>query len=165
MTAAARIPAPLPGTEGHGVITSTRVSEAFASELLRDVIACLGLKANTPPEAMQRRLAALTDALAAFQARSEIEAMTAAQIVALHYSGMAALKASAHPDLPHEIASRLRRDAARLFACASELTDSVERRRSGGGSHQVVRVEHVTVEAGAQAVIGAVLSRDHRGGP
>jgi hypothetical protein len=40
----------------------------------------------------------------------------------------------------------------RLFAA---LTDALNRHR-GKGSQQVVRVEHVTVQAGGQAIVGAV---------
>ena len=38
------------------------------------------------------------------------------------------------------------------------LTDALNRHR-GKGSQQVVRVEHVTVQAGGQAIVGAVPRR------
>ena len=50
--------------------------------------------------------------------------------------------------LPELLASRL----VRSFAA---LTDALNRHR-GKGSQQVVRVEHVTVQAGGQAIVGAV---------
>src|SRR5688572_4546540 len=43
----------------------------------------------------------------------------------------------------------------RLVRSFAALTDALNRHR-GKGSQQVVRVEHVTVQAGGQAIVGAV---------
>ena len=43
----------------------------------------------------------------------------------------------------------------RLVRSFAALTDALNRYR-GKGSQQVVRVEHVTVQAGGQAIVGAV---------
>jgi hypothetical protein len=44
----------------------------------------------------------------------------------------------------------------RLVRSFAALTDALNRHR-GKGSRQVVRVEHVTVQAGGQAIVGAVI--------
>ena len=152
-------PAPQSQVKERGVLTSAgRVSEAFASELLRDVLGCLGLKAKADPEVTQRRIRAASDALAAFKAKDELEAMMAAQCTALHFGGMDMLRQAARGDVPADIASRIRRDAARMFCAAAELIGAIERRRGGGTTRQHVVVERVVVHDGGQAVVGAVTS-------
>lgn len=150
----------LPATqdEGRGLAVPQPAGEAFSSETIRALYGCLALSQNAAPEVMARKMSAVNDMIAAFGARDTIEHAFAAQATALHVAGMAAIRQSTHPDMPPETASQLRRDAARLFAGVTDMAAAIERRR-GKSAHQVVRVEHVTVEAGAQAVIGAVTPR------
>jgi hypothetical protein len=63
---------------GEQNLAFSRLSETFTSELLRDVISSLGMKSATPADVLKRKVAAVTDALAAFQSRDEVEAMQAA---------------------------------------------------------------------------------------
>jgi hypothetical protein len=61
--------------------------------------------------------------------------MPAAQAVAMHLAGMAALQRLQRPDLPFEVASRLRRDGAGRCRGAAEMADAIERRcRMHGGA-------------------------------
>ena len=78
------------------------------------------------------------------------------QAVAMHLAGMAALRRSQDPGLPDEAASRLRRDGAGVCRGVAGMAEAIACRRDGGAARQVVRVERVTVEAGGQAVAGAV---------
>jgi hypothetical protein len=82
------------------------VSEVFAPKVLRDLVACLGLKTNTAPEMVQRKVAGVIDAMAAFEAQNEVEAMLASAAVASHSTGMAALRRATPPEMPSNIASR-----------------------------------------------------------
>ena len=129
--------------------------ERLNGMLLRAVLGCLPCPAAERPEDRERRIGAALDAVASFGPRDAVEGMLAAQAVAMHLAAMAALQRSQRPDLPFEAASRLRRDGAGLCRAVAEMADAIERRR-GGGARQVVRVERVTVEAGGQAVVGAV---------
>ncbi len=122
--------------------------------LLNDLAAVLG--PFEPGSAdIDARAAAAFGLMAAFQPRDGVEGMLAQQAVALNASGMAALRRAAHPGLPPETASRLRRDGAGLLKAAAEMVAAVEARR-GGGARQTVRVEHVNVAPGGQAIVGAV---------
>jgi hypothetical protein len=82
--------------------------------------------------------------------------MLAQQSIALNASGMQALaRVTNNPHLPPEISSRLRRDGAALLRAAADMTVAIGTRRSGG-ARQTVRVEHVNIAPGAQAIVGAV---------
>ena len=130
--------------------------------LVSNVIGALGLKPGT--EAYAERGAAVFGLLAAFKARDAVEAMLAGQAIALNNSGMAALRRATSPDLPPEVASRLKRDATAMFKASADLIETIEGRRGGGGHHQKIVVEHVHVAEGAQAIVGAVVAKG-RGAP
>ena len=85
--------------------------------------------------------------------RDEIEAMLAAQMAAVHMATMTFARRLAHVEnLPQQdAAERAFNKLARTFTTQME---ALKRYRSTG--QQTVRVERVTVEAGGQAVVGAV---------
>lgn len=83
-----------------------------------------------------------------------IEGMTAALLVAVQDAALVALRDSTHADrYDHRASSAGRAD--RLLSAFVKLGDFRARLR-GGGTLQRVTVEHVTVAAGGQAVIGAI---------
>jgi hypothetical protein len=59
------------------------------------------------------------------------------------------------PDQPFEAAQGLRKAAANASRTFVELLSALDRRRGKGGQ-QVVRVEHVHVHRGGQAIVGNV---------
>ena len=115
--------------------------------LLSGVIGALGLKPGT--ELHEQRSTAAFGMLTAFAPRDAVEAMLAGQAIALNDAGMVALRRSAAADLPHDVASRLRRDATSMFRASADLVGAIEARR-GGGARQRIVVEHIS-----QAIIGA----------
>ncbi len=142
-------PAPVPVEED----TRSALAVATGSDhpevqrvLLSNVIGALGGRPGT--EAYAERGAAVFGLLAAFKARDAVEAMLAGQAIALNNSGMAALRRATSPDLPPEVASRLRRDATAMFRASADLVQTIEARR-GGAAHQRIVVEHIS-----QAIIG-----------
>lgn len=158
------------GDEGDGVGAEAvpRLKEVAGSDsdrlngmLLRAVLACVPCSAAEKPGDRERRAGAALDAVGGFGPRDAVEGMLAAQAVAMHLAGMAALQRSQRPDLPAEVASRLRRDGAGLCRGVAEMAEAIERRR-GGGARQVVRVERVVVQEGGQAIVGAVAPRGGR---
>ncbi|MGD9508520.1 MAG: hypothetical protein AB7I59_07215 [Geminicoccaceae bacterium] len=87
-------------------------------------------------------------------ARDVIEAMLAAQMVATHEAVMECFRRAALSEnsfAAREMGLRHSEKLARSFVA---LTDALNRRRGKG--QQVVRVEHVTIEAGGRAIVGAV---------
>jgi hypothetical protein len=138
-------------------------SDRLNGALLRAVLGCVPCSAAEAPGDRERRAGAALDAVAGFGPRDGVEGMLAAQAVAMHLAGMAALQRSQRPDLPAEVASRLRRDGAGLCRGVAEMAEAIERRR-GGGARQVVRVERVVVQEGGQAIVGAVAPPGGGGG-
>jgi hypothetical protein len=92
------------------------------------------------------------------QPQDEIEAMLAAQMAAVHMASMTFARRLAHVEnLPQQdSAERAFNKLARTFTTQLE---ALKRYRTGG--QQKVTVEHVTVQAGGQAIVGNV---SHPGG-
>ena len=85
--------------------------------------------------------------------RDQLEAMLAAQMAAVHNATMTFARRLNHVDnIPQQdSAERAFNKLARTFA--SQL-EALKRYRSAG--NQTVRVEHVTVHEGGQAIVGNV---------
>src|ERR1700726_4531979 len=93
--------------------------------------------------------------------RDEIEAALAVQKAATHTAAMAVL---AKLDIAFATERRVAAfgsTAARLMKAYATQVEVLRRLRHGG--HQVVRVEHVHVNDGGQAVIGNVKRSDEGG--
>lgn len=93
--------------------------------------------------------------------RDEAEAMLASQMAAVHMATMTFARRLAHVEtLPQQdSAEKAFNKLARTFTAQVE---ALKRYRSDG--HQTVRVERVTVEAGGQAIVGAVTAPADRDG-
>ncbi len=74
--------------------------------------------------------------------------------VAQHAAAMECLRRAMIPDQPAEQATRLRHDAVKCTRAFAEMAEAIDRRRGKG--QQTVRVEHVTVQPGGQAFVGAI---------
>jgi hypothetical protein len=90
------------------------------------------------------------------ESKDQVEAMLAAQMAAVHNATMTFARRLAHVDnIPQQdSAERAFNKLARTFAAQVE---ALKRYRTGG--EQTVRVEHVTVNEGGQAIIGNVEGR------
>jgi hypothetical protein len=102
----------------------------------------------------QMALDAMIPALEAIAPKDGIEGMLAAQMVATHDAAMACLRLAAMEDQ-----SLLERDlhlkhAAKLLQIYTRQVEALNRHRGKG--HQHIRVEHVTVQEGGQAIVGHV---------
>ena len=87
-------------------------------------------------------------------ARDVIEAMLGAQMVATHEAAMEAFRRAALAEQTFAGRELGLKYGDRLVRSFAALTDVLNRHRGKG--QQVVRVEHVTVQAGGQAIVGAV---------
>jgi hypothetical protein len=88
--------------------------------------------------------------------RDQVEAMLAAQMAAVHNATMTFARRRNHVDnIPQQdSAERAFNKLARTFAAQVE---ALKRYRTGG--QQKVTVEHVTVNAGGQAIVGSVAAQ------
>jgi hypothetical protein len=129
---------------------------AFNEAQLRSVLACQQPHLGPAEEAScEAQALSVIAALQAFKPRDAIEGMMAAQAVAAHHTAMECLRRACQPGESSEVASRLRRDAAAMSQGFVTLVAALERRRDRT-ARQVIRVERVIVEAGGQAIVGAV---------
>jgi hypothetical protein len=131
-------------------------SPSFNEVMLSETLRCLWGAQSDEREELTLCVNAGQAALAAFEAKDEIEAMLAAQTVALHFGSLECLRRAMIPNQPPEIASRLRRDGANLARSMAEMLDALGRKRGKGP--QVVRVERVVVRDNAQAIVGPVVA-------
>jgi hypothetical protein len=94
--------------------------------------------------------------------QDEVESMLAAQMAAVHMATMAVARRLNHVDnLPQQdSASNAFNKLARTFAVQLE---ALQRYRTGG--EQRVTVQHVTVNEGGQAIVGAVWAWKSGGAP
>ena len=90
------------------------------------------------------------------QPRNEMEGMLAVQMIGCHNLAMAMLRRATKTDRVDWLAT-YGSLAAKLLRTFTMQTEALARLRGQTGQ-QTVRVEHVTVEAGAQAVVGAVTT-------
>jgi hypothetical protein len=101
------------------------------------------------------RQGAAVDALRGIAPRDPLEGMLAAQLVATHAAAMEGFRRAAIPEQSFEARQANLGQANRLCRTYAALVEALGRHR-GKGQPQVVRVERVTVEAGGQAIVGAV---------
>ena len=84
--------------------------------------------------------------------------MVAAQLVSAHHAAMDCYKrAAARGELPLEVWREALNQANKLSRTSAALIEALNRHRGKSGQ-QTVRVEHVTVNDGGQAIVGAVAT-------
>ena len=83
--------------------------------------------------------------------------MVAAQLVSAHVAAMDCYRRAAGGDLPLEVWREALNQANKLSRTSAALVEALNRHRGKSGQ-QTVRVEHVTVKDGGQAVIGPVAT-------
>jgi hypothetical protein len=116
------------------------------------------------PEEHQTMAEAAAIALAAFKPANPVEGMLAAQAVAQHFASMECARRAMIAGQPLETAQTYRKASANAARTCIELVGAIDRHR-GKHRQQTVRVERVTVEAGAQAVVGVVQTGGAGGAP
>ena len=98
---------------------------------------------------------AATGALRDIAPRDPLEGMLAAQMIVVHDGALECFRRAHLPEQTFEGRQAALGQASRLVRSYTTLLEALDRHR-GKGQPQVVRVERVTVEAGGQAIVGAV---------
>jgi hypothetical protein len=98
---------------------------------------------------------AALDAMAGIAPRDPVEGLLAAQMVAVHEAAMDCFRRAAIPEQTYAGRDLALKHGAKLARTYAALVEALDRHR-GKGQPQVVRVERVTVEAGGQAIVGAI---------
>jgi len=94
------------------------------------------------------------EGVAALAPRDGMEVMLCSQLVAVHTQSMAFLRAGVLPDQTADGVDRNINRATKLLRSFATVADCLRTYRGGG--QQKVTVEHVTVQAGGQAIVGTV---------
>jgi hypothetical protein len=133
--------------------------EAFLAGLMEHLINA-GAIGKDVGEAGEAKANFLLSVVKGIGPKDEIEAMLAAQMAAVHAATMTFARRLNHVDnlAQQDSAERAFNKLARTFTAQVE---ALKRYRSRG--EQTVRVEHVTVNEGGQAIVGHVQTREGRG--
>jgi hypothetical protein len=106
------------------------------------------------PSGEATAIVATFSALAEVGPRDPLEGMLAGQMVAIHAAAMECLRRAMAGNATLEGREMNLAQANRLVRSYAALLGALDQHRGKG--RQVVRVEHVTVEAGGRAIVGAV---------
>ncbi len=124
----------------------------FADWLLHQLVNA-GCQATPSTPLEERDLNGAAAAMAGIGPRNETEAMLAAQMVAVHAAAMGALRRlKGCETIPQQDSNG--NLATKLLRTFTAQVEALQRLRGKG--QQTVRVEHVTVNAGGQAIVGTV---------
>lgn len=131
-----------------------------ATALLNQLTSALRPTRDDPPdEALLNQLLALLHGIGP---TDTVEGMLAVQMVACQHAAMDAMRRAMHPDQTpngRELYLNLATKLMRTFAVQVDILN----RGRGRGTVQRVVVERVNVEAGGQAVVGPVTTREAGG--
>lgn len=105
-------------------------------------------------ETAQQTRDAIGGMLGGIHPKDEIEGMLAAQMWATHAAAMEAHRRAMIPEQSFEGRAQSLKAADRCSRTFANLVDALNRHRGKG--QQAIRVEHVTVNAGGQAIVGNV---------
>ena len=159
--------APATASEGKRESALPTVSGAGVGEwnnlLVRQVAQVSAGNALADTNKARKRTRGGLAAMAGIAPGDVIEDMAAAQLLAAHLAAMECYQRAAVPDQPFEAWRESLSQANRLSRTFAALMEAMNRHRGKSGQ-QTVRVEHVTVNEGGQAVVGAVERPGGRGG-
>ena len=134
-------------------------SDRFNNSLIDSMVKTGWFPPGMSDEDRARQIFVAVTGLQAFRPADEIEAMLAAQAMAAHHASMECSRRAMLPDQPFEAGQGFRKAAANASRTFIELLSALDRKRGKGGQ-QVVRVEHVHVHQGGQAIVGNVKAGD-----
>src|SRR5689334_11440226 len=125
----------------------------FNNVLANQVVQGLWL-ANSDEDERGRQLQAAISAMLGVKARDELEGMLGAQMIAIHNAAMGCLRRAMLKEQTFEGRRENLTQANRLVRSYAALLEALDKHRGKG--QQLVRVEHVHVHSGGQAIVGAV---------
>jgi hypothetical protein len=130
-------------------------SDDWNVRIAKDTIEALWLK-NSDANARQQQVSAAVAALIGIAPKDELEGMMAAQMIAAHSAAMECYSRAMIGEQSFEGRRENLSQANKLSRSFAVLLDALNHHRGKG--QQTVRVEHVHVHSGGQAVVGAVTT-------
>lgn len=127
--------------------------DEFNNALANNVVQCLWIGSSDQKDANRKMTAALA-ALMNSKPTSELEGMLIGQLIACHHAALECYRRAMIPEQPVEGRQQDLSFASKLSRTYAALLETLDKHRGKG--QQTVRVEHVTVNAGGQAIVGSV---------
>lgn len=131
--------------------------EQFSDTLQQQLMNSLWTKFSDK-ETLIAQAAAAFASMMAIKPADEVEGMLGVQMVATHNAAMECFRRAMIPDQTLEGRQAALKHANSLTRSYALLLDTLNRHRGKGVTKQRVTVKHVHVNAGGQAVIGAVAT-------
>ncbi|MDY8111124.1 hypothetical protein U0C82_18545 [Fulvimarina sp. 2208YS6-2-32] len=135
-------------------------SEAFNTVTLNQAFNSVWLGASPDPETYNMLVGSAAGAMMNIAPKDAIEGMLAAQMVATHNASMECFRRAMLPEQPMQGREMNLAQANKLTRSYTTLVHALDKHRGKG--QQTVRVEHVNVYDGGQAIVGNV-GADERG--
>lgn len=139
---------------------NTRIARATGakSEPLQNRLLNQAVNASRLPQGQQEveGMIATLAALEAVAPTDAVEGMLAAQMIGTHEAAMECLRRAMIPDQTFEGRDANLKHAAKLTQIYARQMEALDKHRGRG--QQKITVEHVTVQAGGQAIVGNVQS-------
>ena len=139
--------------EGMKIATGSS-SDAVQFERLSRVVESLWSSKHSDRATSDRIMQAAYDTLKGIAPRSELEGMLAAQMIGAYNAPMECLRRAMIPEQTFEGRDQNLKHAAKLMSIYERQLAALDKHRGNG--QQKITVEHVTVEAGGQAIVGNV---------
>jgi hypothetical protein len=130
-------------------------SDSWNNILINQAIQTLWLR-HSSDEERDKQVKAIAAALMGIAPKDELEGMMAAQLLAAHNAAMECYRRAMHSEQTFEGRRENLNQANKLSRSSAVLLEALNRHRGKG--QQKVTVEHVTVNAGGQAIVGAVAT-------
>ena len=140
---------------GLPTVSATGRGEWNDALVVQIMQACAGGLDPAKKDILGKRLRAALAVMKGIEPGDILEDMAAAQLVAAHHAAMQAYGRAANPDQPFAVWRESLNQANRLSRTFAAMLEALNRHRGKSGQ-QTVRVEHVTVNDGGQAIVGAV---------
>lgn len=126
----------------------------FQLRMLYGLMETMWLPAGLSAEETEQRINAALAALESLAPRDAPEGMLAAQMIATHHAAMECFRRAMLPDQTREGRDHSLKHAQRLTKAYLDQVAALDKHRGRG--RQKITVEHVTVQAGGQAIVGSV---------
>lgn len=139
--------------EGLLATTGTK-SHAVGLAMIDRAINALWIPDKSDKEAVNKAMDLAIEALAELKPRDAAEGMLAAQMIASHEAAMECMRRAMLPNQTFEGRDQNLKHAAKMMSLYERQLAALDKRRGGG--RQKITVEHVTVHAGGQAIVGDV---------
>lgn len=139
---------------GHLKLIGGSESDAFNNTLANAALQTLWVK-NSDPAAKDQQMSALVAALVGIAPKDELEGMLAGQLVAANAAAMECYRRAMIGEQSFEGRKENLNQVNKLSRTYVTLLEALNRHR-GKSTQQSVKVEHVHVHAGGQAVVGPI---------